>query len=170
MSRLGSRDGEFGAERRGYVSQSREPDPHLRVQRESALAVGRDVPPRFDHWYDAADLPSHAETIREPGDAGSLLPGADHLALHHRGARGRQTEREEWLDLPWGLPPEGRCRFDADAGQRPALETVPQVVLERARDPVEGVRLSVEHGARGGLHLEPSTDPALVDQLLAPRA
>src|ERR1700758_2632916 len=83
--------------------------------------------------------------------------------------RGRHTEREEWLALPYRLPPEGRRRFDADAGQRPALETVPQVVLERARDPVEDVCLSVERGACRGLHLEPPTEPALVDQLLAPR-
>src|SRR5204863_2325142 len=75
-------------------------------------------------------------------------------------------ERDERLHLPHVLPAQRRRGLKTHARERPALEAVPDVVLERACHSVERPRLPVERRARAGLELEPLAQAVLIDALL----
>src|SRR6266704_2069764 len=169
MARLGADRRQLRTERSRHVTEPRELHPHLRIERERALALPLpgDRPSRLDHRHESTDLPRDAEAILERGDARRLLPGAHDLTLHEQGARWGRAEREERLDLPQRRATQGRGDLEPDARERAAFEAVPHVVLHGPGDAVEGVGLPVERRAGARLHLKPLPQAALVDALLA---
>src|SRR5439155_16715076 len=153
------------------MSEPREPDPHLRIERERVLppAVHGHGPTPLDHRHHASDWAAHRELIRERREAFRLLPRAHDLALDHDSSGGRRAERDERLDLPHVLPAERRARLRPQARQGPVLKAVPYVELQRGADAVEGVGLTVERRPSAGLQLKALAQPVLVDELLTAR-
>src|SRR5438874_1574668 len=109
------------------VSQPREPDPHLRAERERVLARCRHGPAGLEHRHEAAQLVAHPKPIGHPAEPPGFFPRADDFALHHERAAGIGTEGHERLHLPHVLPAQRRRGLDAQVHERATLEAVPQV-------------------------------------------
>src|SRR5205823_1851590 len=118
--------------------------------------------------HEAPQLVARAHAIRHPVEP-AVFPRGDHFALHHERASGIGAEREEWLHFPRVLAAQGRRGLEPETHERAPLETVPQVVLERAGHALERPRLPVQRRARAGLELEPLAQAMLVDVLLTAR-
>src|SRR6184192_2047296 len=168
MARLGARRGELGPERSRHVSEPREPDPYLWIERQGALAGRRNGPASLEHGHEAPQLVACAHAIRHPVEP-AVFPRGDHFALHHERASGIGAEREEWLHFPRVLAAQGRRGLEPETHERASRETVPQVVLQGAGHAVERPRLPVQRRARAGLELEPLAQAMLVDVLLTAR-
>src|SRR6266566_2533888 len=169
MAGLRARRRKLGAKRARHVPEPRELDPYLWVERQRALARRRYGPAGLEHGHEAPQLVARAHAIRHPVEP-AVFPRGDHFALHHERASGIGAEREERLHFPRVLAAQGRRGLEPETHERAPLETVPQVVLERAGHAVECPRLPVQRRARAGLELEPLAQAMLVDVLLAARS
>src|SRR5205823_11062255 len=118
MARLGAGRRELGSERSRHVSEPREPDPYLRIERQGALARRRYGPAGLEHGHEAPQLVARAHAIGHPTEPAALFPRRDDFALHHERTSGPGAEREEWLHFPRVLAAQGRRGLEPETHER----------------------------------------------------
>src|SRR5207249_11966527 len=94
-----------------------------------------------------------------------FLPPRNRLRLHHKSGE-LNAGRDEWLDLPAGLPAQRGRGLEAKRRQAAPLPAVPNVVLEGQRRAIERSVQRIEDGAPLDFVLPSAPDAVLKDELL----